>query len=66
MALGLSRLSTIKMDLNKYGLTPWYCAAPTMHLLRGFEPRGELDVAIAAGKLTAKSKVTALSHKNLE
>jgi hypothetical protein len=37
-----------------------------MHLLRGFEPRGELDVAIAAGKLPAKSKVTALSHKNLE
>jgi len=62
----LSRLSTIKMDLNKYGLTPWYCAAPTMHLFRGFEPRCELDVAIAAGKLPANSKVTAASHKNLE
>jgi hypothetical protein len=37
-----------------------------MHLLSGFEPRGELDVAIAAGKHPANSKVTAASHKNLE
>jgi hypothetical protein len=37
-----------------------------MHLLRGFEPMDELDVALAAGKLPAMSNATALSHKNLE
>jgi hypothetical protein len=37
-----------------------------MHLFKGFEPWGELDVAIATGKLPAKSKETAVSHKNLE
>jgi hypothetical protein len=37
-----------------------------MHLFRGFEPLGELAVAIALGKLPVNSKATAVSQKNLE